>query len=80
MLAKPKLWRRVLAFRRFCFCNGFLSQIELTQTFFRSDHASNRLVLKGTLSADKARLLAETRLALEQPDAAQFRPAWATGL
>jgi len=69
-----------LAFRRFCFCNGFLSQIELTQTVFRSDHASNRLVLKGTLSADKTRLLAETSLALEQPDAARFRPASATGL
>ncbi len=31
-------------------------------------------------SADKARLLAKIRLALEQPDAAQLRPAWATGL
>jgi hypothetical protein len=80
MLAKPKLWRRVLAFRQFCFCNGFLSQIELTHTAFRSDHVSNRLVLKGTLNADKARLLAKIRLAMEQPDAAQLRPAWATGL
>lgn len=58
----------------------FLSLLELKQTVFRSDHASNRLVLKGTLSADKARLLAKVRLALEQPDAAQFRPAWSTGL
>ena len=59
---------------------SFLSQLELKETVFRSDHASNRLVLKGTLSADKARLLAKIRLALEQPDAAQLRPAWATGL
>jgi radical SAM superfamily enzyme YgiQ (UPF0313 family) len=58
----------------------FLSRLELTQTVFRSDHASNRLVLKGTLSADKARLLAKIRLALEQPDAAQLRPAWTSGL
>jgi radical SAM superfamily enzyme YgiQ (UPF0313 family) len=58
----------------------FLSRLELTQTVFRSDHASNRLVLKGTLSADKARLLAKIRLALEQADAAQLRPAWSTGL
>jgi radical SAM superfamily enzyme YgiQ (UPF0313 family) len=58
----------------------FLSQLELTHTVFRSDHASNRLVLKGTLNADKARLLAKIRLALEQPDAAQLRPAWATEL
>jgi hypothetical protein len=62
------------------FNSHFLSQLDLTQTVFRSDHASNRLVLKGTLSADKARLLAKIRLALEQPDAAQLRPAWATGL
>jgi radical SAM superfamily enzyme YgiQ (UPF0313 family) len=58
----------------------FLSRLELSHTVFRSDHASNRLVLKGTLSADKARLLAKIRLALEQPDAAQLRPAWTTGL
>ncbi|MFH1605173.1 MAG: radical SAM protein [Pseudomonadota bacterium] len=58
----------------------FLSQLELTHTVFRSDHASNRLVLKGTLSADKGRLLAKIRLALEQPDAVQLRPEWATGL
>jgi radical SAM superfamily enzyme YgiQ (UPF0313 family) len=58
----------------------FLSRLELTRTVFRSDHASNRLVLKGTLSADKARLLAKIRLALEQPDAAQLRPASTSGL
>jgi radical SAM superfamily enzyme YgiQ (UPF0313 family) len=58
----------------------FVSGLELTHTVFRSDHASNRLVLKGTLNADKARLLAKIRFALEQPDAAHLRPAWATGL
>jgi radical SAM superfamily enzyme YgiQ (UPF0313 family) len=58
----------------------FLSRLELTQTVFRSDHASNRLVLKGTLSADKARLLAKIRFALEQPDAVQLRPAWTSAL
>jgi radical SAM superfamily enzyme YgiQ (UPF0313 family) len=58
----------------------FLSRLELNHTVFRSDHASNRLVLKGTLSADKARLLAKIRLALEQPDAVQLRPAWTSGL
>jgi hypothetical protein len=58
----------------------FLSRLELTRTVFRSDHASNRLVLKGPLRADKARLLAKIRLALEQPDAARLRPAWTSGL
>src|SRR5690606_35509720 len=45
----------------------FLAALELRRTVFRSDHASNWLVLKGTLGADKARLLAEVRAAIEHP-------------
>lgn len=37
---------------------------ELEQTIFRSDHVSNRLVLKGTLGKDKARMLAEIEAAI----------------
>ena len=58
----------------------FLEQLELTRTVFRSDHASNWLVLKGTLGADKERLLQQVRSAITQPDAAHLRPAWARGL
>ena len=58
----------------------FLSQLELKRTVFRSDHASNWLVLKGTLGADKARLLAQIRSAIAAPEAAHLRPAWARGL
>lgn len=58
----------------------FLSQLELRRTVFRSDHASNWLVLKGTLGADKTRLLAEVRNAIAAPAAAGLRPAWARGL
>lgn len=58
----------------------FLTGLELRRTVFRSDHASNWLVLKGTLGADKARLLAEVRQAIEAPERAQLRPAWARGL
>ena len=58
----------------------FLSQLELTRTVFRSDHASNWLVLKGTLGADKERLLAQVRQAIAEPDQAHLRPAWARGL
>lgn len=58
----------------------FLSQLELRKTVFRSDHASNLLVLKGTLGADKARLLAEVRTAIVTPEAARLRPEWARGL
>jgi radical SAM superfamily enzyme YgiQ (UPF0313 family) len=58
----------------------FLSQLELKRTVFRSDHASNWLILKGTLGADKARLLHELRTAIAAPEAARLRPAWARGL
>lgn len=58
----------------------FLSQLELRRTVFRSDHASNWLVLKGTLGAEKDRLLAQVRAALADPEHAHLRPAWARGL
>ena len=58
----------------------FLSQLELRRTVFRSDHASNWLVLKGTLGADKERLLAQVRQAIAEPGQAHLRPAWARGL
>ncbi|RTL26767.1 MAG: radical SAM proteinB12-binding domain-containing radical SAM protein [Rhodocyclaceae bacterium] len=58
----------------------FLGQLELRRTVFRSDHASNWLVLKGTLGADKDRLLAEVRNAITAPAAAGLRPDWARGL
>lgn len=57
-----------------------LSALDLKRTIFRSDHASNWLVLKGTLGADKPRLLQELRAAIAAPDAAPLRPAWARGL
>lgn len=58
----------------------FLSQLELNRSVFRSDHASNILVLKGTLGADKARLLEQVRQAIATPEAAPLRPEWARGL
>src|SRR3990172_6130882 len=58
----------------------FLSGLELKRTVFRSDHASNWLILKGTLGTDKERLLAQVRQAIAAPEAARLRPAWARGL
>ena len=57
-----------------------LQGLELQQTVFRSDHASNYLVLKGTLGRDKARLLAQVRSAIEQPQQANLRQEWQRGL
>jgi len=58
----------------------FLSALDLKRTVFRSDHASNWLVLRGTLGADKPRLLHELRAAIVAPEAAPLRPAWARGV
>ena len=58
----------------------FLAGLELKRTVFRSDHASNWLVLKGTLGADKERLLSQVRQAIAAPETAHLRPAWARGL
>ena len=57
-----------------------LSGLELRDTVFRSDHASNYLVLKGALGADKQRLLAQVRQAIEQPQQARLRQEWQRGL
>lgn len=58
----------------------FIGALELTETVFRSDHASNWLVLKGTLNADKPRMLAQLDQAINHPDRAPLRPEWARGL
>jgi len=57
-----------------------LETLELENTIFRSDHASNYLVLKGTLNKDKPRLLQTVRDALESPGAVNLRPEWMRGL
>ena len=57
----------------------FLDHLQLDQTIFRSDHASNYLVLKGTLGRDKERLLKQVRTALSDPGVTGLRPEWARG-
>ncbi|HCP54248.1 MAG: radical SAM protein [Pseudomonadaceae bacterium] len=57
-----------------------LQGLELNNTVFRSDHASNYLVLKGNLGADKQRLLAQVREAIERPQQAHLRKEWQRGL
>jgi len=57
-----------------------LDTLELDNTIFRSDHASNYLVLKGTLNRDKSRLLQTVRDAMERPGSVSLRPEWMRGL
>ena len=58
----------------------FLSALELDNSVFRSDHASNYLVLKGVLGRDKASMLTQVRTAIEHPDHAGLRAEWMRGL
>ena len=58
----------------------FIGALELRDTVFRSDHASNWLVLKGRLNADKSRLLDQLDMAIDHPDQAPLRPPWMRGL
>jgi hypothetical protein len=73
-------WRPLSQHELFVEMERFLERLELQRTVFRSDHASNWLALKGTLDADKPRLLRQLRLAIADPAAAPLRPAWARGL
>jgi radical SAM superfamily enzyme YgiQ (UPF0313 family) len=70
-LDQPKLFQEMY---------WLLDNLELENTVFRSDHASNYLVLKGTLNRDKPRLLEIVRTALERPGTVALRPEWMRGL
>jgi len=70
-LEQPELFREMY---------WLLDTLELENTIFRSDHASNYLVLKGVLNKDKPRLLATVKAALELPGSVPLRPEWMRGL
>lgn len=66
-MSQPALFREL---------RQFIGALELKSTIFRSDHASNQLVLKGVLDKDKLRLLDQIDLAISSPGQANLRPVW----
>lgn len=58
----------------------FISHLQLERTIFRSDHASNYLVLKGVLNKDKDKLLKMIDGALQQDSSVFLRSESARGL
>ncbi len=58
----------------------FISELNVENVIFRSDHASNYLSLKGTLSRDKERILDELEMAIHHPEKAILREEWQRGL
>jgi radical SAM superfamily enzyme YgiQ (UPF0313 family) len=51
----------------------FIEHLELKETIFRSDHASNKLVLKGILNRDKIKFLDQINHAIQYPHGANVR-------
>ncbi len=58
----------------------FINELELESTVYRSDHASNYLVLKGILNRDKELLLTRINNVLKNPQDGRLRPEWLRGL
>ena len=58
----------------------FISNLQLENTIFRSDHASNYLILKGVLNRDKDKLLSSIAKVIDNPDEFEFRPDYLRGL
>jgi radical SAM superfamily enzyme YgiQ (UPF0313 family) len=58
----------------------FLSYLELEKTVFRSDHASNYLVLKGILGRDKDKLIQKVEMAINNPSQLNLRQESQRGL
>lgn len=57
-----------------------VDNLALVNTVFRSDHASNYLVLKGTLGRDKSALLEVIDQAIQRPGTIPLRQEWQRGL
>ncbi len=58
----------------------FIENLELSQTVFRSDHASNYLILRGNFPRDKQEMLSRINAVLDDPANANLRPEWMRGL
>ncbi|MCF8378212.1 MAG: radical SAM protein [Bacteroidales bacterium] len=58
----------------------FISYTELNSSIFRSDHASNYLILKGILGRDKNDFLKKLDFAIKDPGKAGLRDEWRRGL
>jgi len=71
LLSQPELFHEM---------KTLLSELELEKTIFRSDHASNYLVLKGILGKDKDKLLNTVQLAIEESNSIHIRQEWQRGL
>lgn len=73
-------WRKLDKLELFREMEILLENLQLERTVFRSDHASNYLVLKGVLGKDKHKLLTTVRTAINEPGVIPLREEWQRGL
>ncbi len=73
-------WRKLDKLELFREMEILLQNLQLERTVFRSDHASNYLVLKGVLGKDKQQLLTTVRKAIDEPGVIPLREEWQRGL
>ena len=73
-------WRKLDKLELFREMEVLLDNLQLERTVFRSDHASNYLVLKGVLGKDKQQLLTTVRTAISEPGVIPLREEWQRGL
>jgi radical SAM superfamily enzyme YgiQ (UPF0313 family) len=73
-------WRKLDKLELFREMEILLDSLQLERTVFRSDHASNYLVLKGVLGKDKQKLLTTVRTAIKKPGVIPLREEWQRGL
>jgi len=57
----------------------FISHTELEATIYRSNHASNYLVLEGILPRNKQQFIDQINYAINNPDIANLREEWQRG-
>jgi radical SAM superfamily enzyme YgiQ (UPF0313 family) len=73
-------WRPLTQPELFKEMQTLVETLDLNQTIFRSDHASNYLVLKGVLGKDKPKMLQQIHLAQHAPNTIPLRQEWQRGL
>ncbi len=73
-------WRKLDKLELFREMEILLENLQLQRTVFRSDHASNYLVLKGVLGKDQQKLLITVRTAINEPGVIPLREQWQRGL
>jgi radical SAM superfamily enzyme YgiQ (UPF0313 family) len=78
--AKRGEFKELTPFEFLAELKGIIENSNFTNCFFSSMHASNYLSVRGTLPADKERMLSEIQRVLDEGDSSMLRPEFLRGL